>query len=536
MLNKKKNKKYFWREVIAFAVIIIFVGFFLQLTLSRHAALKSFQNDLGTYSQLTWNTLHGDFFQASGALPIVTMFPDGTINEQFNYLSAHFSPLLLIFVPLYAIWADPRIFLIIQVLAVAFGALPIYWLAREKIKIFWAPLIFLVSFFFYPIIQNSLLYDFHEVTLAIPLVTFALWFLYKRKYSWLIVFLFLLLLVQEHTSLMVFMFGIYLFFFHQKKKLGLIISIISLIYFFSVVMFIMPAFSTTGEPIILKNATNFDNRYSWLGTSFSEIATTFLTKPLYVISNIFKISKIKFFILLLLPLLALPVFSGIFLLALPVLAINFLSQLRLTYSANFYHSAIIVGIFYFAAIYSFEKIFKDSKYQKILLVLILIITIFCGYFYSLSPFAKEYGYKDFTPSANAKLLGEVKELIPAEAALSIQHNLAPHFSTRKNLYQFPTMVSQVDYVIVDVFDPYYNNPKSFFQFNSALLGEQDYSYNNISRWLLSVEIMLGREDFGVIYYQDGWLVFKKGASHELNDEAKADFYKQVEKYDLLEHE
>jgi len=535
MMEKNKKINFFSVDIIAYLLIIFFIIIFIFLSLGRHAALKSFQNDLGTYSQLTWNNLHGNFFESSGSMVGVTLKSDGSTNENFNYLSAHFSPILLFFVPFYAICADPRIFLIIQVLACGIGALPIYWLAKEKLKSYWAGLVFLISFLLYPVLHNALLYDFHEVTLAVPFVTFFLWFWHKNKTGWMIFFIFLLLITQEHISLIIFMFGLYLAFFQKKWKLGLGLAAFSLVYFFVILLFVIPSFSVTGESALIK-ASNLDTRYSWLGTNLSEIFRNIIQRPWWVIKYIFGPKQMDFFITLLLPLLGLSIFSALFILTLPVLILNFLSGFTMTYNIYFYHSVIISGIIYFSAILAFAKMVKQPNWQRFYLIIILLFSIITSYLYSVTPLSANYSFKDYQPSTNAKLLTEVKPLIPANAAVTIQHNLGPHFANRRKLFQFPFMVLKSDYVILDLYNPYADNPKLYFNFSNALTGIQDYNEKDFKAWLAYIYEMFEVEDFGVIYSKDGWLVFKRGASQELNKSAKKDFEQALERFLSLKKE
>jgi len=515
----KINFKFRSINFFAYLVIFLFIVYFSYLSVARHLALKTYQNDLGVYSQLTWNTLQGRFFEASGAMLQVTLNSYYTTDEHFNYLSAHFSPLLIIFAPLYAIWSDPRLFLIIQALLVGLSALPIYWLAREKLKSALAGLLLLLSYLFYPIINNALLYDFHEVTFGAPLVTFALWFFYKKKIGPMLICLFLLLLLQEQASLIVLMFGVYLM-IKKNLKLGLAISVIALGYFILVVFYLMPLFSAAGEVVLFKD------RYGWLGQNFSEAFRTIIREPLTVLKAMLGFRQLEFLSIMLMPLLYLPLLSGLFILALPIILINFLSKINMTYSVYFYHSAIIIGIIYLAIINVLARLFKNPLIQKILLGLILISTLIFSYFYSLTPLAKKYHWSDYHISDNAKLIKEVKKLIPDSAALSIQNNLGPHFANRQKLFHFPYMLEQADYVILDINDPYAANQQAVFKFNSALMGEQNFNLQYFDWWFSSVGQMFKRPDFGIIYSQDGWLVFQKGAGQQLNDQAQLEFQKK----------
>lgn len=519
MKHPRKKWEIWSVDILAYLLIIIFIALFIFLSIGKHNSLKSFQNDLGVYSQVTWNNLHGNFFESSGSALIATVLPNNTTDEHHNFLSGHFSPILFFFVPFYALWADPKIFLIIQAIAVGLGALPIYWLARQKIKLKWAGPAFLISYFSYPILNNALLYDFHEVTFAVPIVTFALWFMHKKRTGWMLFFLALLMLVQEHTSLIVFMFGLYLAFRKKNWKLGLILAATSFTYFLITMLVIIPSFSASGESVLVQGLV-FETRYQWLGSSMQEIIKNIITKPVWVLSELISAKRIDFLVTMLLPLIGLPLLSSIFLLSLPVLVIYFLSDWMMTYTVYYYHSSILAGIFYFSAVFVFARFFQEKKWQRIFLGLILISSLIFSYIYSVAPWGKDYTWQDYRPSNNARLVKEVKKVVPPAASLSVQHNLGPHFSTRRKLFHFPFMLEKVDYVVVDVFNPYADNPKSYFDFG-------DVTEINYDAWESYLKRLLIHPDFGVIYSKEGWLVFKRGAPRDLNEQAIHDFNEAI---------
>ena len=72
--------------------------------------------------QTVWNTAHGHFLQMTSG--------DGV---QISRLAAHFDPILAAFAPLWWIWPSPEMLLVVQAVAVALGALPVFWLARKHL-------------------------------------------------------------------------------------------------------------------------------------------------------------------------------------------------------------------------------------------------------------------------------------------------------------------------------------------------------------------------------------------------------------------
>ena len=487
-----KNKKYLFCNAAAVLAIILFVAVFSFLSSGRHSSLKSYLNDLGTYDQIVWNTLKGDFFGNSANM----------LSEK-NYLGSHFSPILLVFVPFYAVFASPKWLLFLQALAVGTGSIPIYLFAREKLKSHTAGLIFLLSFLSYPILHNSILYDFHEVVFAIPFASFAFYFLEKKNNKCFILFAALLSLSQEHLPLLVFMMGLYACFIQKRWKLGIIVGAASLSYFFLVMTVIMPFFSSTGNSALISGNSVYPSRYAWLGSSFSEIVKKIVSHPFGILFTILGPERLKFFFALLLPVLSLGLFSAPFLIALPVIFINFLSSNSMTYSIYFYHSAVIIPFIFFASVLTFKKWFGEDVFmRRIFLSSIILVSIGSCVQYTTLPLNPNYYLSDYRPDSHARKINEIVKIVPAGASLSVQHNLGPHFSERKKIYRFPIEMDKTDYIVLDQTDPYRSNPKQIFGFEYAL-------QMGIDDWKNKIEELKKSENHDLIYDNDGYLVFKK---------------------------
>ena len=73
--------------------------------------------DLGNFTQAIWSTAHGHFLQVTEAG-----------GEQISRLGIHVDPIIVGLVPLWWIWSSPDLLLVVQVTALATGAIPLYWL------------------------------------------------------------------------------------------------------------------------------------------------------------------------------------------------------------------------------------------------------------------------------------------------------------------------------------------------------------------------------------------------------------------------
>ena len=478
-------------DLAAYCLIFIFIIIFVFLSFGRHDALKSYLNDLGTYDQAIWNTVHGHFFHLTSSM----------VNVD-NYLGAHFSLILLFFVPFYALFPSAKWFLFWQAAAVGLSAIPIYWMAREKLKSKLAGLVILIAYLFYPALHNGLLYDFHELVLATVFASWAFYFLEKKKDRWFIIFSVLLALSQEHLVLLVFMMGLYLVFIKKRKKIGLAVSAASLAYFFLVMLVFIPYFSSTGKPALVYSDSTYPSRYAWLGSSIPEIAKNILSHPLEILKVMFSVERIRYIFLLIAPVFSLALFSWPIAIVLPVLATYLLSSNPMTFDIFFYHSSFFAPFVYFSAIFTLRRWFLDSKFLLTLfLALILMFSVGSSLYFSVSPLSSYYKISDYLPDAHARKIAELEKMIPAGASLSAQHNLAPHFSEREHIYRFPLQKDQADYILLDTTDPYRNNPNQLFQFEYAL-------QVNYDDWQSDIDALKKSEKYDLIYDSDGYLLFK----------------------------
>src|SRR3990167_8103915 len=84
---------------------------FSYLSITKHLSLHSTYLDLGLESQIVWNTSQGRFLETSFG-------PQGSL---ISALSFHVSPISALLSPLYWIWADPIVLLLLQTFVLSLG-------------------------------------------------------------------------------------------------------------------------------------------------------------------------------------------------------------------------------------------------------------------------------------------------------------------------------------------------------------------------------------------------------------------------------
>ena len=174
-----------WRVWAGPLVLLVFIVLAGWLALSRHATFHTHVFDLGYYAQVIWNTGHGRWFATSLKPP--------------TFLGDHFSPLLAILAPLFWITTDASVLLIVEIIALSMAIIPGYLILRQR-HVVLAPLLVL-GFVLNPALHTLALQEFHEIMLAIPLLSLAMYALYLRKMPLFYVALALTLLVREDMAI-----------------------------------------------------------------------------------------------------------------------------------------------------------------------------------------------------------------------------------------------------------------------------------------------------------------------------------------------
>ena len=161
---------------------------FSFLAIARHDAFESNAFDLGYVTQTLWNTVHGEPFVFT-TVDGVPFSPEGTLDvshlrKPHSLLAFHVEPILLLVAPLFAIWPDPRLLLILQAIALAAGAVSAAALAGRRLRHPAAPVAFGLAYLLSPSIAAPALSDFHAVSLA-PLLIFVALYLIETERPWL---------------------------------------------------------------------------------------------------------------------------------------------------------------------------------------------------------------------------------------------------------------------------------------------------------------------------------------------------------------
>jgi uncharacterized membrane protein len=398
---------------------------FAVLATLRHLAFATARYDLGNMVQAVWSTGHGRFLETTSG--------DGV---QFTRLGAHFDPILALFAPLWWLWPSPLLLLVVQALALAAGALPVYWLGRKHLPSPTHAAWFAAAYLLYAPLQWLPMDDFHPIALGVPLLLFALWYLDEDRLGAFAVFAVLASLTGEEMPALVGLLGIWYAVRRRRVRVGALILIAGLATSAVVFYVIIPAFSP--------GAGVFAGRYEAFGGSPGGVATAFVHRPLDVLAALSSGRDLGYLLLLFVP------WAGLFLLepllalgAAPMLVLNLLSSNPNQATASFHYTAPIVPFLVGASVLGAARLSRGAVRHAGLVVLVLMTL---GLVLSPGRLVVRYA-DDLGGSDRAASLAALK-LIPSGVPVTASNRLGGHLSARRRILAFPVL-ADAQWAVID---------------------------------------------------------------------------------------
>lgn len=179
------------------------------LLVARYETWHSFILDLGSYDQKAWSAATRESVGAMLEQTYrggVKVAPCGS----WRYWGiCHFQPLFVVYALAYRVWASPLVLLLSQVLLVASGVIPCYWLARDRLGPT-AGVLTAGLYILHPAVQFNGLVDFRPDHVAIPFLFWAYWLVERGRLPAAITIAAVPALAKESLMLSFAFFGLYL--------------------------------------------------------------------------------------------------------------------------------------------------------------------------------------------------------------------------------------------------------------------------------------------------------------------------------------
>ena len=415
----------------AYAVLFVFAA------VLHYAVFKEARFDLGDMVQAIWNTAHGHVLESTTAS-----------GQQASRLGTHVDPFLLLFVPLFWVWSSPVPLLVVQVLAVASGALPVFWLARKHLGSSRAAAHFAFAYLLYPAVQFNAFTigdGFHPVSLAVPLILFAIWFLDEDRLVAFSAVALLACTTKEEIPLAVGCLGIWFAVRRGRRLLGFGVFAVGLGLTAFNLLWVIPHFSATGgDPFV--------GRYRAVGGTPRGMAHKLVTDPLAFAHAVASGHKLLYVVLLFVPFLGLWLFEPLlFLGAVPELAINLLSSHGDQTSIGYQYTAGIVPFLVAASVLGASRLGGRGVQLSFW---VLVATVFVA---ALSPLNQLAHDARTLGSSAVSVKAHALSLVPAGVPVSATNELGGYLSERRHFYTFPT-IGRANWIVADGRDSSVNPP------------------------------------------------------------------------------
>ena len=519
------------------AVVCCAIAFFivtLTLTLHRHFSFYS-SYDQGIFNQVFWNGTHGNFFQSTLSSQLSTnVIHSGEVPYVgYHRLGQHFTPALLLWLPIYYLFPYPATLTILQVIFVTAAGLVLYPLARIYLKLAIATLI-TASFYGANAVVGPTLGNFHDLS-QIPLFMFSLLLAMEKRCWWLFtVFAICTLAVREDSGITLFGIGVYLILSRRYPRIGLAVCLGSFLYVLGVTNLVMPLFSSDiSQRFMLENFGQYaqGNQASTL-----EIILNMVTNPRKLLVELFTpfFGTLKYLLGQWLPLAFIPVVApAAWAIAIFPLLQLFLSQGDLVLSISIrYAISVTPGLFYGSILWwagqgfgNVNKAITQCKPRQLrpqfrrfwifCICLSLFFTVTSNpsqTFYFLIPDSIKPLVYISAPEQwqRSQIINNLLAKIPANASVSATSFIIPHVSGRREVIRLPGLeirgddqeIHQVDYLIADL----------------EIMERYQVIFSNYGADLKAItqvieQVLQGRE-YGVVGFKDGVILLQKGISSD----------------------
>jgi uncharacterized membrane protein len=395
--------------------VAVFVGVFVAQTWAVHRHFGTYGFDVGIYDQGTWllSRLRAPFVTVRG----------------LNLFGDHTSYILILVAPLYRLWPDPRLLLLLQAVALAVPAWVVYRLGARHLRNPAAGLAVAIAYLAFPAMQWALTWQFHPEALAAAFLALAALAADDRRSRLMAVWLGLAMLCREDVGLVVAGFGGLLMLTGQRT-VGRRVLLAGLIWWV-LATFLFIAWANGRQTNL------FELNYGISGVGPIALLKALPSMAGRALATALSNQGLGYLLLVLVPLLGLPLLAPKALLPVaPALFLNLAAippeqhQIRYQYlatSAPFLAIAAVAGLQVVAS--------RRRALLAPLLIALVIASLVMDQRFGPAPWSHDRIVATASPGDQAR--GRALAMIPADAPVSAQFNLVPHLSHRVKIFEFP---------------------------------------------------------------------------------------------------
>jgi uncharacterized membrane protein len=440
------------RRVSAPETIVVLLGVaFYSVWMSygsilQHRQFATFAYDLGNYDNMFFNALHGHPFRTMSVLPT---------GGNWSMLSNHAELTMYALLPFYALRPGSETLLIMQSVALALGALPLYRLASRRLPRP-AAMVLALAYLLYAPMHEANYYDIHFQPFALPFTLMVLDALDAGRPILFAISLVLAIGCREDVPIGFVVLGVYLLFTGRRTRMALGMTVFAVVYFVVVKMIVMPHFGSWWFNEFYKEL------YPAGESTYGGIVKTLLSNPSYVFKTFITTEKLVFVLLVLTPLAFLPLRRGLLWMSvLPGIPFTILTTAYWpTVSISFQYVLIYVPFIFAATVLALAALRDPARGSPKLwgaLGSIALATFLTTRVWGGMPPGDKFrgGFREipaFRPVSTeekqkARDIAELAAKIPSAASISVSETEHPHVSNRLDVMALRASYQGVDYIL-----------------------------------------------------------------------------------------
>jgi uncharacterized membrane protein len=476
--------------------------------------------DQGIFDQVFWNSLRGQWFQSSlsSTESIVVAQNAAPPSVAYHRLGQHFTPALMLWLPLYALFQSPMGLSLLQVTLVSVAGLVLYAIALHyhppRLSLWVA-----ASYYAANAVIGPTLANFHDFS-QIPLFLFSLILALEKRWwplFWPLVGL--TLLVREDAGIVLFGVGALWALKRPTRWVGLTACVLSVGYVVLATTVLMPLFSD-------------DVSQRFMVEQFGQFVEGESATPLQVLWAIARQPwrllvelitplgrTVSYLLAQWLPLAFVPMVSpsAWLMSGFPLLQILLRQDPSALAIDRRYAITMVPGLFYGAILWwaAHSNQFQ-SRFRQIwlgLMILAIALTLLANPNRALSAvFPDSFQPWVYTSPArqwqHAQTIRSLLAQIPPDASVSASSFIVPHISGRREALRFPAVqlqtdegrVMRVNYAIADLWQ--------FQQYQSVYPWEREQLEQSVK----GIAQLLESDRYGLIAFEDGVALLQRRAS------------------------
>ena len=382
----------------------------------RHERFGSNAYDLGIFDQAVW------------AYSRLEWMPN-TVLRLPHVMGDHLHPILVVLAPLYWVWDDVRVLLVVQAVLLASAGVPLFLWAREQLGGL-AAVAFLAAYLVFWAVIGGSLFDFHELAFAAPIVSGAIYAALTRRTALLWVFVVLGLLTREDVALTFVGLALFIGVVQRRWRDAAALAAVAAAWFVFAFKVAIPA---------LAGGTAYAHwAYSQLGENPGSALLHLVTHPVDSVRTFFT-PRDKQIALgnLFLPWLAMPLVSPLVLVMLPTLAARFFSDKPSHWAPQgFHYSLMLAPIIAFAAVDTTRRVrdLVGDRWERVVPLVLAGLTLAAGLYFTFARIKPLDELRRYTPPERVADIETCLRVVAPDASVSATSALVPHLSHRRSIF------------------------------------------------------------------------------------------------------